>query len=94
LGRLKGLDQDTVQVLRIKIDKFRSRPRHQIFVEPQTLEANEYYLNGLSTSLPVDVQRDMIHSIKGLEPAEIVRYGYAIEYDFIQPTELKLYSRE
>ncbi len=59
------------------------------FLEPQTLEANEYYINGLTTSLPFDVQEAIIHSIEGLENAEIVRYGYAIEYDYINPTELK-----
>ena len=49
----------------------------------------EYYVNGLSTSLPIDVQKDMIHSIAGLENAKIIRYGYAIEYDYVDPTELK-----
>jgi len=72
-----------------KVSRFRDRPRHQIFVEPQTMEANEYYINGMSTSLPTDVQIDMIRSVKGLENAKIVRYGYAIEYDYVQPTELK-----
>ncbi|MGM0534069.1 MAG: tRNA uridine-5-carboxymethylaminomethyl(34) synthesis enzyme MnmG, partial [Campylobacterota bacterium] len=72
-----------------KVHRFRERPRHQLFVEPQTLEKNEYYINGLSTSLPPGVQREMINSIKGLEKARIVRYGYAIEYDYVQPTELK-----
>ncbi len=88
-GQIEGVGPRYCPSIEDKIDRFRTRPRHQIFVEPQTLEANEYYLNGLSTSLPVDVQREMIHSIKGLENAKIVRYGYAIEYDFIQPTELK-----
>jgi len=88
-GQIEGVGPRYCPSIEDKIDRFRERPRHQIFVEPQTLEANEYYLNGLSTSLPVDVQREMIHSIKGLENAKIVRYGYAIEYDFIQPTELK-----
>ncbi len=72
-----------------KINRFRERPRHQLFVEPQTLEKNEYYINGLSTSLPPEVQREMIQSIKGMEQAKIVRYGYAIEYDYVQPTELR-----
>jgi len=72
-----------------KISRFSERPRHQIFIEPQTLESNEYYLNGLSTSLPTDVQEAMIRSMKGLENARIIRYGYAIEYDYIDPTELK-----
>ena len=88
-GQIEGVGPRYCPSIEDKIDRFKERPRHQIFVEPQTQEANEYYLNGLSTSLPVDVQRDMIHSIKGLENAKVVRYGYAIEYDFIQPTELK-----
>jgi tRNA uridine 5-carboxymethylaminomethyl modification enzyme len=58
-------------------------------VEPQTIDETEYYINGMSTSLPTDVQLEMIHSVKGMENAKIVRYGYAIEYDYIQPTDLK-----
>jgi tRNA uridine 5-carboxymethylaminomethyl modification enzyme len=88
-GQIEGVGPRYCPSIEDKIDRFRDRPRHQIFVEPQTREATEYYLNGLSTSLPPDVQQDMIHSIPGLENARIVRYGYAIEYDFIQPTELK-----
>ncbi len=88
-GQIEGVGPRYCPSIEDKIDRFRDRPRHQIFVEPQTREATEYYLNGLSTSLPPDVQRDMIHSIPGLENARIVRYGYAIEYDFIQPTELR-----
>ncbi len=88
-GQIEGVGPRYCPSIEDKIDRFRDRPRHQIFVEPQTREATEYYLNGLSTSLPPDVQRDMIHSIPGLENARIVRYGYAIEYDFVQPTELK-----
>jgi tRNA uridine 5-carboxymethylaminomethyl modification enzyme len=87
-GQIEGVGPRYCPSIEDKIDRFRDRPRHQIFVEPQTREATEYYLNGLSTSLPPDVQQDMIHSVPGLENARIVRYGYAIEYDFIQPTEL------
>ncbi|WP_208372099.1 FAD-dependent oxidoreductase, partial [Helicobacter pylori] len=71
-----------------KINRFSEKERHQLFLEPQTIHKSEYYINGLSTSLPLDVQEKVIHSIKGLENALITRYGYAIEYDFIQPTEL------
>ena len=88
-GQIEGVGPRYCPSIEDKINRFRDRPRHQIFVEPQTLEANEYYLNGLSTSLPTDVQEEMIHSIKGLENARIIRYGYAIEYDYIDPTELK-----
>ena len=68
---------------------FRTRDRHHLFVEPQTLEATEYYINGFSTSLPYEVQVAMLRSVKGFENARIVRHGYAIEYDYVQPTELK-----
>jgi len=72
-----------------KIYEFPNRDRHHVFVEPQTREATEYYVNGLSTSLPYDVQIAFLRTIKGFENAKIVRPGYAIEYDFIDPTELK-----
>ena len=88
-GQIDGIGPRYCPSIEDKINRFSERPRHQIFVEPQTLESNEYYLNGLSTSLPTDVQEDMIHSMKGLENAKIIRYGYAIEYDYIDPTELK-----
>lgn len=71
-----------------KIYEFSERNRHHVFIEPQTKDASEYYLNGLSTSLPYDVQIAMLRSIKGLENAKITRPGYAVEYDFAQPTQL------
>ncbi|MDY3775676.1 MAG: tRNA uridine-5-carboxymethylaminomethyl(34) synthesis enzyme MnmG, partial [Campylobacter sp.] len=71
-----------------KIHEFSERSRHHVFIEPQTKDASEYYLNGLSTSLPYDVQVAMLRSIKGLENAKITRPGYAVEYDFAQPTQL------
>ena len=88
-GQIEGVGPRYCPSIEDKIDRFRDRPRHQIFVEPQTREATEYYLNGMSTSLPTDVQLAMIRSVPGLENAKIVRYGYAIEYDYIQPTELR-----
>jgi tRNA uridine 5-carboxymethylaminomethyl modification enzyme len=88
-GQIEGMGPRYCPSIEDKISRFRERPRHQLFVEPQTLESNEYYINGLSTSLPTDVQLEMIHSIPGLENAKIVRYGYAIEYDYVQPTELR-----
>ncbi len=88
-GQIEGIGPRYCPSIEDKIYRFRDKERHHIFVEPQTLEATEYYINGMSTSLPPDVQRDMIRSVKGLENAEIVRYGYAIEYDFVDPTELK-----
>ena len=71
-----------------KIVRFADKTRHQIFLEPEGLETVEVYPNGLSTSLPLDVQLDMVHSIEGLEQAEIMRPGYAIEYDYVEPTQL------
>jgi tRNA uridine 5-carboxymethylaminomethyl modification enzyme len=71
-----------------KIHRFADKERHQIFLEPEGLDTVEIYPNGLSTSLPLDVQVEMVHSIKGLENAEIMRPGYAIEYDYFEPTQL------
>jgi tRNA uridine 5-carboxymethylaminomethyl modification enzyme len=71
-----------------KIYRFADKDRHQIFLEPEGLDTVEVYPNGLSTSLPLDVQIDMVRSIKGLEHADIMRPGYAIEYDYFEPTQL------
>ncbi len=88
-GQIEGVGPRYCPSIEDKIYRFRDKERHHIFVEPQTLEATEYYINGLSTSLPPDVQLEMIRSIKGLENARPVRFGYAIEYDYVDPTELK-----
>jgi len=71
-----------------KIVRFADKERHQIFLEPEGLDTIEVYPNGLSTSLPLDVQIEMVHSVVGLEDAEIMRPGYAIEYDYVEPTQL------
>jgi len=71
-----------------KIVKFKDKERHQIFLEPQGLDANEVYPNGLSTSLPEDVQLKMLHSIEGLEEAKVIRFGYGIEHTVVEPTQL------
>ena len=71
-----------------KIMRFADKQRHQIFLEPEGLDTVEVYPNGLSTSLPLDVQLEMVHSIEGLENAEIMRPGYAIEYDYVEPTQI------
>jgi len=88
-GQIEGVGPRYCPSIEDKVSRFRDRPRHQIFVEPQTMDETEYYINGMSTSLPIDVQLDMVRSVKGMEKAKIVRYGYAIEYDYIDPTELK-----
>lgn len=73
----------------MKIVNFKNKTSHQIFIEPEGIGTNEMYIQGLSTSLPVDVQIKMTRSVKGLENAKIMRFGYAIEYDFVIPTQLK-----
>ncbi len=88
-GQIEGIGPRYCPSIEDKINRFRDRPRHQIFVEPQTIDETEYYINGMSTSLPIDVQLEMIRSVAGMENAKIVRYGYAIEYDYVQPTDLK-----
>jgi tRNA uridine 5-carboxymethylaminomethyl modification enzyme len=71
-----------------KVVKFPDKPQHQIFLEPEGLDTHEIYVNGMSTSMPIDVQWAMVRSIPGLEQADMIRPGYAIEYDMVQPTEL------
>ena len=72
-----------------KIVRFPARERHQIYLEPEGRDVDEVYVNGFSMSLPREVQSDLVHAIPGLENAEIIRFAYAVEYDFIQPTELR-----
>jgi tRNA uridine 5-carboxymethylaminomethyl modification enzyme len=72
-----------------KVVRFKEKPRHQIFLEPEGRNTQEVYVNGLSTSLPQHVQIEMMRSIEGLENAELMRFGYAVEYDFVEPTQLK-----
>jgi len=87
-GQIEGTGPRYCPSIEDKVNRFAERDRHQLSLEPQTIRAEEYYINGLSSSLPIDVQKEKIHSIKGLENAKIVRYAYAIEYDYIDPTEL------
>ena len=88
-GQIEGTGPRYCPSIEDKVNRFSDKDRHHLFIEPQTREATEYYINGLTTSLPPDTQLTMIRSIVGLENARIVRYGYAIEYDYIDPTELK-----
>ena len=87
-GTIKGRGPRYCPSIEDKIHRFADKERHQIFLEPEGLETVEVYPNGLSTSLPLDVQIAMVRSIKGLERAEIMRPGYAIEYDYFEPTQL------
>jgi len=87
-GQIEGTGPRYCPSIEDKVNRFSERERHQLFLEPQTKRAEEYYVNGLSSSLPIDVQKEKIHSIKGLENAKVVRYAYAIEYDYVDPTEL------
>jgi len=88
-GRIKGIGPRYCPSIEDKVVKFSDKERHQVFLEPEGLQTKEYYANGISTSLPYDVQIRLVRSIKGLEQAEIMRPGYAIEYDFVYPTQLK-----
>lgn len=88
-GVIEGVGPRYCPSIEDKIHRFASRNSHQIFLEPEGLTTNEFYPNGISTSLPFDVQWDLVRSIKGLESAVIVRPGYAIEYDFFDPRHLR-----
>src|SRR5437762_4053396 len=87
-GQIHGIGPRYCPSLEDKIVRFPDRERHQIFLEPEGIEAREIYVNGFSMSLPRDVQADLVHALPGLEDAIVLRPGYAVEYDFIQPTEL------
>ena len=88
-GVIEGAGPRYCPSIEDKIHRFASRNSHQIFLEPEGLTTNEFYPNGISTSLPFDVQLDLVRSIRGLESAVIVRPGYAIEYDFFDPRQLR-----
>ena len=87
-GQIQGIGPRYCPSLEDKVMRFPERERHQIFLEPEGLDVNETYVNGFSMSLPRDVQADIVHAIPGLENAVMMRPGYAVEYDFVQPTEL------
>lgn len=87
-GRITGIGPRYCPSIEDKVVRFEEKTEHQVFVEPEGRDTDEIYLNGISASLPEDVQVQMVHSIKGLENAEIMRFGYAVEYDFAPATQL------
>jgi tRNA uridine 5-carboxymethylaminomethyl modification enzyme len=87
-GRIKGTGPRYCPSIEDKIVRFKDKTAHQIFLEPEGLHTDEFYVNGVSTSLPYEVQLEFLHSIPGLESAEIMRPGYAVEYDYFPPTQL------
>jgi tRNA uridine 5-carboxymethylaminomethyl modification enzyme len=88
-GQIRGIGPRYCPSLEDKVMRFPDRERHQIFLEPEGLEVDEIYVNGFSMSLPADVQERIVHALPGLADAEMIRPGYAVEYDFVQPTELR-----
>jgi tRNA uridine 5-carboxymethylaminomethyl modification enzyme len=87
-GQITGIGPRYCPSFEDKVMRFPDRERHQLYLEPEGVDSQEIYVNGLSMSLPADVQEQVVHSLPGLESARLIRPGYAIEYDFIQPTEL------
>ena len=89
-GKIRGIGPRYCPSIEDKVVRFSEKPAHQIFLEPEGRETHEYYINGLSTSLPEEVQREVLKTIPGLEQAEMIRPGYAVEYDFIPPTQIRM----
>lgn len=88
-GQIEGIGPRYCPSLEDKVMRFPDRERHQLFLEPEGVDVEEIYVNGFSMSLPAETQLELIHSLPGLESADMMRPGYAVEYDFVQPTELR-----
>ena len=88
-GQISGIGPRYCPSLEDKVMRFAHRDRHQLFLEPEGLDVDEIYINGFSMSLPAELQEQLVHALPGLEAAVVMRPGYAVEYDFVQPTELK-----
>jgi tRNA uridine 5-carboxymethylaminomethyl modification enzyme len=87
-GRIKGVGPRYCPSVEDKVMRFADKDRHQVFLEPESLSTDVIYVNGVSTSLPATVQEEMLRTIGGLENARFLRHGYAVEYDFVQPSQL------
>ncbi|MDA1267385.1 MAG: FAD-dependent oxidoreductase, partial [Planctomycetota bacterium] len=87
-GRIQGVGPRYCPSIEDKIVRFADKDRHQVFLEPEGLDTDVIYVNGVSTSLPAEVQEQFVHTIVGLERARFLRHGYAVEYDFVQPSQL------
>ena len=88
-GRIRGIGPRYCPSIEDKVVRFADKPAHQIFIEPEGRETHEFYVNGLSTSLPEEVQRELLRTLPGLEEVEMIRPGYAVEYDFVPPTQIQ-----
>jgi tRNA uridine 5-carboxymethylaminomethyl modification enzyme len=93
-GRIEGTGPRYCPSVEDKVHRFADKGSHQIFIEPEGLDTHEIYPNGISTSLPFDVQCEFVRSIRGFEHAHLTRPGYAIEYDFFDPRDLKALARD
>ncbi|MGH7681305.1 MAG: FAD-dependent oxidoreductase, partial [Candidatus Eiseniibacteriota bacterium] len=88
-GRIRGIGPRYCPSIEDKVVRFADKPTHQIFIEPEGRETHEYYVNGFSTSLPEEIQRELLRTLPGLEEVEMLRPGYAVEYDFVPPTQIR-----